>query len=140
MCLSSSSLLWELHVLVAIEKLITISSMATISAAATNLYISSYGNKITTLALSQGSSYKLDITSSIDSACNPGWLVINSEARNLYCIGEGLGTNIEGALSTFKASSDGRLARTSRSITPLGGCSGVFFNSESGRLFLAIAH
>ncbi|MCJ1287325.1 hypothetical protein MMC26_006673 [Xylographa opegraphella] len=116
------------------------SSGATSSTVATNLYISSYGNTITTLALGQAPSYKLEVTSTIDSACNPGWLVVDSETRNLYCIGEGLGTSTEGALSTFIASSDGRLIRTSHSATPLGGCSGVFFRNERGGLFLAIAH
>ncbi|MCJ1390987.1 hypothetical protein MMC18_003848 [Xylographa bjoerkii] len=110
------------------------------SAAAINLYVSSYENKITTLALSRGPSYKLDVASTTDSACNPGWLVIDSEARSLYCIGEGLGTSTQGALSTFRASGDGRLVRTSHGATPLGGCSGVFFSTEAGGLFLAIAH
>ena len=115
-------------------------SVTTSSTAATNLFVSSYENKITTLALSQGPSYKLEITSTIDSACNPGWLVVDLETRNIYCIGEGLGTSTEGALSTFIASGDGRLIRTSHSATPLGGCSGVFFSNEGGGLFLAIAH
>ncbi|MCJ1381447.1 hypothetical protein MMC17_004557 [Xylographa soralifera] len=115
------------------------SSIAT-SSTATSLYVSSYENKITTLALGQGPSHKLEITSTIDSACNPGWLVVDSETRSLYCIGEGLGTSTEGALSTFTASSDGRLVQTSHGATPLGGCSGVFFRNDAGGLFLAIAH
>ena len=116
------------------------SSNASSSTAVASLYISSYENKITTLALARGPSYKLEITSIIDSACNPGWLVVDSETRGLYCIGEGLGTSTEGALSTFTASSNGKLVRTSHSATPLGGCSGVLFSNEGGGLFLAIAH
>ena len=115
-------------------------SIASSSTATTNLYVSSYENQVTTLALTHDPTYKLQVTSTIDSACNPGWLVLDSAARELYCIGEGLGTNTEGALTTLQNSLDGRLVQTSQCVTPLGGCSGVLFRNAVGVLFLAIAH
>lgn len=114
-------------------------SLAVASTSATNLYVSSYNNKITTLSLTQDSSsrsYALSETHT-SSACpdSPSWLQIDTTRSLLFCVNEGFNT-VNGSISSLSISSDGSLSEINVLDTPPGPVNSAYFANRRG---LAIA-
>ena len=110
---------------------------------ATNLYVSTYDDTITTLSLTtsnqNSSNFSLQPIATAACSPNPSWLTFDAQDRTLYCIGEGL-TTTNGSLTTFSALENGTLVKTSEQDTISGGVSGVIYNIDGQEKGLALAH
>jgi hypothetical protein len=109
------------------------------SAAAVNLYVSSYAGTITSLQLNQASngSYSLaQIAVNTGSAPNPSWLTKDEYNDVVYCADEGL-TVPNGTLASYKTSASGELSQIDRHSVISGPVSSVVYNGGKG---LAMAH
>jgi hypothetical protein len=96
------------------------------SASAVNLFAASYSGLITTLSLDQqGNAFALkSLSTTGDSAPSPSWLVL--DGKLLYSMDEGLNVP-NGSVNVFEVGSDGKLQRTSRVNTLVGGVNGALF-------------
>jgi hypothetical protein len=109
------------------------------SAAAVNLYVSSYAGTITSLQLNQASngSYSLTQVAVNDgSAPNPSWLTKDECNGVVYCADEGL-TVPNGTLASYKTSASGELSHIDHHSVISGPVSSVVYNGGKG---LAVAH
>jgi 6-phosphogluconolactonase (cycloisomerase 2 family) len=115
-----------------------LSSLVT-SAAAVNLYVSSYAGTITSLQLSHSShgSYSLtQVAVNEGSAPNPSWLTKDEYNDVVYCVDEGL-TVPNGSLASYKTSPSGQLTKIDRHTVISGPVSSVVYNGGRG---LAVPH
>lgn len=107
------------------------------SATATNLFVSSYNGKITTLSLTESSgSYTLTQTHTSD-ACggSPSWLQIDTSRNLLFCVNEGFSA-VNGSISSLSINTDGSLSQISTLDTPAGAVNSAYYADSRG---LAIA-
>ncbi|KZF19265.1 putative isomerase YbhE [Xylona heveae TC161] len=112
------------------------------SAAAKNLFVSSYAGSITSLSLTESYDgyYDLRAVSSTNaSSPNPSWLTLSPQHRTLYCMDEGLEVP-NGSLTSYKVHDDGSLVKLDRKATISGPVSGVIYNGVKGSSAMAIAH
>jgi len=109
------------------------------SAAAVNLYVSSYAGTITSLRLTQASngSYSLSqVAVNEGSAPNPSWLTKDEYNDVVYCVDEGLSVP-NGTLASYKTSTSGDLTQIDHHSVISGPVSSVVYNGGKG---LAVAH
>lgn len=109
------------------------------SAAATNLYVSSYIGTITTLQLSQCANGSYTLTSvavNNGSAPSPSWLTLDGDNGVVYCLDEGL-TTPNGSIASYATSPSGELTQIDRHTVISGPVSSVVYN---GGKALAAAH
>jgi 6-phosphogluconolactonase (cycloisomerase 2 family) len=109
------------------------------SALATNLYVSSYAETITSLELGRKSDgkYSLVQTSVNDgSKPNPSWLTKDKYNNVIYCVDEQFsGSN--GSLASYRTSSSGNLTQIDRQSVIPGPVHSAVYN---GGKALALAH
>ncbi|KAF7546970.1 hypothetical protein G7Z17_g8051 [Cylindrodendrum hubeiense] len=110
-------------------------------AAATFLYVASYGGTVTTFKLTQKSaaaSLRLAPVASTDGcAGSPSWLTLDDANSVLYCTDEGLTTGNEGSLSSFSVIEDGSLVRLDKVRTVFGPVSAAVYGKHGKGLALA---
>ncbi|KUJ16153.1 YkgB protein [Mollisia scopiformis] len=108
------------------------------SAAATNLWVSSYGGNITSVQLSQSpnGTYSLKQTSFNDESSDPSWLTKDQYNDIVYCVDEGFDSP-NGTISSYKTSPSGELTLIDRHITISGPVASVPYN---GGKALVVAH
>lgn len=109
------------------------------TAAAVNLYVSSYIGTITTLKLSPSfnGSYSLEETSvNNGSSPSPSWLTLDEDTRVLYCLDENLSGG-NGSIAAYDTTSSGRLTLIGRQTTINGPVNSVIYNGGNAQ---AVAH
>lgn len=116
-------------------------SASAASCSASNLFVTSYGGTLSTLALeaTQNGSYSLDkLSSSTDCGSSPTWLTLDSERGILYCLDEGF-SGPNGSVNALRVGKDGglTLATSQQSIT--GPVSSVLYGDANAK-HLAVAH
>ncbi|GAB7359571.1 hypothetical protein MBLNU230_g6758t1 [Neophaeotheca triangularis] len=111
------------------------------TAAATNLFVSSYSGIVTSLSLTASNdTYRLNSTSeSPECGPSPSWLTIDSNRGLLFCLNEGL-TTPNGSLSSFTINADGSLDHVQNTTTISGPVSGQIYGAAAGRRAIALAH
>lgn len=109
------------------------------TAAATNLYVSSYIGTITSLQLIEhvDGRYSLEEVS-VSNGCepNPSWLTKDEYSGVIYCADEGLNT-VNGSLNSFHTTANGVLSQIDRHSVASGPVSSVVYNDGKA---LAVAH
>jgi 6-phosphogluconolactonase (cycloisomerase 2 family) len=108
------------------------------SAAAVNLYVTSYSGNITTFQLDRNTLKPIAVNQQCGTS--PTWLQIDAQnlrKETLYCVDEGF--TAPATLNSYNVNRDGSLTRISSVITIPGPVSSIFYN-EGKKCAVALAH
>ena len=99
------------------------------------LFATHYNGHVYTLALNEN---KLSLASTANTCGSmPSWLTLDAASRTLYCTDE---TASKGSETTLSIDNDGKLTEIAVAKDVGGGVNSVFYNGDSHKRFLAVAH
>lgn len=108
------------------------------SAAAVNLYVTSYSGNVTTFSFERNTLKPIAVNQQCGTS--PTWLQLeaqNLRKKTLYCVDEGF--SAPSTLNSYNINRDGSLAKLSSVVTIPGPVSSVFYNTGK-RCAVALAH